>query len=99
MLQDRNARALLGFIQSAFAAQTMPAGNITTRESKRHPTADAATGPDAAADYRVRHIRGNSSLRKMMRLKRIEAGKRPLKYDVPGKRERKIALRAAIRAQ
>jgi len=50
------------------------------------------TGPAAAATYRLKHPRG---LRQLQRYLRIEAGLRPLKFEVLGKRERKAAHKLA----
>lgn len=63
------------------------------KPSKRTPLGDAETGPAAAAKYRARHPHGG--LRQFQRAARIEAGLRPLKFDVPGKRERAVARKLA----
>ena len=66
-----------------------------TKPSKRKPLGVAETGPDAAAKYRLRHPLAAGKLRQAMRAARIEAGLRPLKFDVPGKRERKLMSKLA----
>ena len=68
---------------------------METHVSKRHPLGDARTGPEAAAIYLARHP--GIGLRQVGRFLRIEAGLRPLQYDVPGKREIKTGARIAAR--
>lgn len=63
--------------------------------SKRHPLEELDSGADAAKQYMLRHPRG---LRQLQRQFRIAAGKRPLKYGVPTKRERIVTARALLRA-
>lgn len=75
---------LLNYVQQAFAARS----SITGRVSKNHPLGDDDTGPEAAARYLFRHPRG---LRQLQRRLRIEAGRRPLKVENPGRRERRCA--------
>jgi hypothetical protein len=82
---------------SAFAVMQAMEAQRLAKPSKRHPVEDSATGPEAAAKYRQRHPPGAMKLRQAMRAARIEAGDRPLKFDVPGKRERKVAARCAAR--
>jgi hypothetical protein len=77
---QRRGAALFDFVGQAFAAIS----SLPAKTSKHRPFADADTGPDAATKYGLRHPRG---LRQLQRRLRIEAGKRPLKFDVPGKRE------------
>jgi hypothetical protein len=91
---------LFSWIRSVFLAlATKQAKAVKT--SKHRPLGDDATGPDAAMTYRVRkHFHDGragraSTLRKAMRARRIENGERPLCYDVPGKRERAAAKKAA----
>lgn len=91
-------RGLIGFFQQAFFAQQQSAPLKVSR--KRRPYLDPATGAEAAMKYlgRKRLNRGSSStLRKVQRAMRIEAGLRPLTFDVPGKRERAEARKAKKR--
>jgi hypothetical protein len=86
-----NARSLINFVQRAFFnAQNFSA---PAKASKHRAAADEDTGPAASGKYRLKHPRG---LQQGMRAARIAAGQRPLKYDVPGKRERKILAKDAV---
>lgn len=85
---DASASALFAFVSDAYARQSIIPANA--RVSKRHPLGENRTGPEAAHDYEIVHVRSNTSIRKRIRVARIAAGERPLKYDVPGKREMKL---------
>ncbi|MBV8661480.1 MAG: hypothetical protein JO107_00125 [Hyphomicrobiales bacterium] len=92
--------SLRRFLQDAFAAKQAAAAR-GERISKRRPLGIADTGLEAASKYRFRHpgsASKASSLRKLDRANRIERGDRPLKFDVPGKRERKVAAQLRARS-
>jgi hypothetical protein len=89
---------LRALIQTAFL-------NQRAAEALRHPTSrrnsDDSTGMEAAGKYRLRkrfEAGRASSVHKLDRAARIEAGLRPLTFDLPTKRERKIAAKAKRRA-
>lgn len=81
---------LLDFVRRALLMQ--PPEPVSR---KRRPSQIWEVGPEAAMKYRARKrmSRGcGSTLKKTARALRIEAGVRPLKYEVLGKRERLAAF-------
>ena len=90
---DTKILTLRMYFQQAFHTRMMrdERGEI----SKRRPIADLAVGLEAATKYRGKHPGFNrvGSLKKVSRALRIEAGLRPFKFDVMGKRERKVMRR------
>ena len=92
-LMRRVNAPLFDFIRSAFSAKNAATGSDV---SKHRPFGELETGPEASAKYALRHPRGLSQLQRRLR---IEAGLRPLKFDVPGKRERRCAAKCALAHQ
>lgn len=81
---------LFDFVRQAFIARA----SIPSKTSKHRPIGESDTGNEAATKYALRHPRG---LRQLQRCFRIMDGKRPLRFDVPGKRERRCAEKAKAR--
>lgn len=82
--------ALLDFVRRVFLFTQSP----EKVSRKRRPSHVDETGIEAAAKYLARkrlHRGSGSTLRKVQRSMRIEAGLRPLTYEVLGKRERAAA--------
>lgn len=91
---------LVGKIRAAWFGRQL-AASFATKPNRKYAPGSTETGPEAAEKYRNRrkyHAGHGSSLRKLQREFRIEAGERPLKFDVLGPREAKIVARAAKRA-
>jgi hypothetical protein len=81
---------LFDFVRQAFLARTA----LPAKTSKHRPIGESDTGAEASAKYALRHPRG---LRQLQRRFRIANGLRPLKFDVPGKREKRCADKAKTR--
>ncbi len=82
---------LIEFMRAAFFRRNAAS---LTKTSKHRASADNDTGPEAARKYRLKHPRG---LNQIQRFLRIEAEKRPLKFEVLGKRERHVLSKGAGR--
>ena len=97
-LEASNAKRLLDMLNIAGLKKQL-GGQADARVSKRYPTEDASTGPEAAAEYRRKHPTGRTSIsnsaRKLRRIARIAAGEAPLVCTVERPRERTIAWKRA----
>jgi len=87
---------LIEALRRAFLAKQAREGLIYPTSSKRHPIEDLSTGPEAAAEYFIKKIYPNSSIRKRERVGRIAAGKRPFCYGVATKREQHAARKGRV---
>ena len=99
-----NGARLLGWVRGLFlrGAIARPIAPDPSRLRPRIADADLATGPEAASDYlHRRRLDGGSAstVRKLARANRIEAGLRPVRFSTKSKRELKQERRAAARAR
>ena len=83
-----NEGGLIAFIRSLFRAKCDASAFEEMQRKPKHKAAEAETGIEAAAKYRLRHPR--MGINQLRRYHAIEVGLRPLRYDVLGKRERKV---------
>jgi hypothetical protein len=93
---------LIQFLQAAFARKIQAEAVRDLKAKHRRRVADKATGQQAAQDFELLHPpiadRG-SSIKKIQRADHIKRGLRPLRFDVPTKRERTIMRKEKLRAQ